>query len=259
MKPLQNFSLKRFPFTSILLILFLITPVTGSVLEFKAKQAFSPRQNSSLETSGRISLIKTDPVRRLPAPNPTEGDSTNILESSYPVEPDFGAENLPDFVNFVSNVVDGQSDIPQGVYVQGVLQLPIVQQPPENPVYVSNKPGVVTQYRSAAKNGITGLLAHNYLSGELFDLLAVGQEVRIVYGNRLVRYYKVASVQRFQKLSPSDLQSDYLDLSNGMKMTTSQVFHEFYQGREHVTFQTCLKEGEIWDWGLVFVVAIPVD
>jgi len=259
MKPLQNFSLKRFPFTPILLILFLVTPATGSVLEFKAKQAFSPRQNFSLETSGRISLAKTYPVRRLPAPNSTEGDPTNILEPSHPVETDLGPDNFPDFFSFVSNVVDGQSEIPQGVYVQGVLQLPIVQQPPENPVYVSNNPGVVTQYRSAANNGITGLLAHNYLSGELFDRLAVGQEVRIVYGNRLVRHYKVASIERFQKLSPSDLQSEYLDLSDGMKMTTSQVFREFYQGSEHVTFQTCLKEGEIWNWGLVFVVATPID
>lgn len=259
MKPLQNFSLKRFPFTQILLILFLVAPASGSVLEFKANQTFISKQNSSLETQGRISYIKTEPLQRLPAPNSTEGDSTNFLVPSYPVEPDFGFDNIPDFVNFVSNVVDGQSDIPQGVYVQDVLQLPIVQQPPENPVYVSNKPGVVTQYRSAAKNGITGLLAHNYLSGELFDQLTVGQEVRIVYGNRLVRRYQVASVQRFQKLNPSDLQSEYLDLSDGMKMTTTQVFQEFYQGSEHVTFQTCLKEGEMWNWGLVFVVATPVD
>lgn len=259
MKPLQNFSLKRFPFTHILLILFLVAPASGSVLEFKARQTFYPRQNSSLKAQARISNIKAEPIRRLPGPNLTESDSNNVLEPSHPVESSIGLDNLPDFLNFVSSVVDGQSEIPEGVYVQGVLQLPIVQQPSEDPIYVSNKPGVVTQYRSAAINGITGLLAHNYLSGELFDLLVVGQEVRIVYGNRLVRRYEVASVQRFQKLSPSDLQSEYLDLSDGIKMTTSQVFHEFYQGSDHVTFQTCLKEGEIWNWGLVFVVATPID
>jgi hypothetical protein len=256
MKPSQNFGFLRLPFSHILLIIFLAIPASGSILEFKASQASIPKQISAVETKGRTSYIRTDPVRRLPAPNAIGGDPNNALDSSIPVESDLGADN---FTDFISNVVDGQSDIPQGVYVQDVLQLPIVQQPTENPVYVSNKPGVVTQYRSAAENGITGLLAHNYLSGELFDQLAVGQEVRIIYGNRLVRQYKVASVQHFQKLNPSDLQSDYLDLSDGKKMTTSQVFQEFYQGSDHVTFQTCLKEGGIWNWGLVFVVATPVD
>lgn len=259
MKPSQNFSSLRFPFTHIVLIIFLAIPISGSVLEFKASQVSIPKQISTVETKGRTSYIRTDPVRRLPPPNAIGGDPDSFSDSSTPVEPGLGADNFPDFIKFVSDVVDGQSDIPQGVYVQDVLQLPIVQQPTENPVYVSNKPGVVTQYRSAAENGITGLLAHNYLSGELFAQLTIGQEVRIVYGNRLVRHYKVASVQHFQKLTPSDLQSDYLDLSDGMKMSTSQVFQEFYKGSDHVTFQTCLKEGGIWDWGLVFVVATPVD
>ncbi len=165
----------------------------------------------------------------------------------------------PDFTNFVLQVKNGQAKVARGVYVPGVLALPIVQQPAWNPIYVSNKVGLVTQLHSAAANGVTGLLAHNYLSGELFYSLIEGQEIRIVYGDATIRSYQITRIHRFQKLWPSNSRSDYLDLTNSATMTTGQVFAEYYQGAEHVTFQTCIKKGDVWNWGLLFVVAEPVD
>jgi hypothetical protein len=168
-------------------------------------------------------------------------------------------KGLDDFDLFVNRIADSQPDLPAAVYVQGVLQFPIVQQPSEDPIYVSDKPGMITQYRDAAQNGVIGLLAHNFLSGALFSQLTTGQEVLVIYGDRTVRRYQVTSIHQFQKLNPSDVYSDYLDLSDGKKLTSSQVFDLFYRGAEHVTFQTCLKEGPIWNWGLLIIIALPLE
>jgi hypothetical protein len=183
---------------------------------------------------------------------------STIVQPNRPGNLDPGITDDADFNNFVTQVRNGQAGIPRGVYVPGVLALPIVQQPDWNPIYVSNKLGFITQFHSAAVNGVTGLLAHNYLSGKLFNQLTVDQEILVVYGDSTIKYYRISGIHRLQKLAPSNTQSEYLDLSDGISMTSSQVFTEYYQGKDHVTFQTCIKERDIWNWGLLFVVAEPI-
>jgi hypothetical protein len=163
------------------------------------------------------------------------------------------------FLEFIQKVSDGQAGVPRGVYAQDLFALPIIQQPDSIPLYVSNKFGLATQYSRAAKYGVTGILAHNYLSGESFDQLTIGQTVVIVYGDQTTRLYRVREIHRFQKVEGSEGESEYLNLSNGELLTTAQVFNQFYQGDEHLTFQTCLKGEGIWDWGLIFVIAKPID
>jgi hypothetical protein len=144
------------------------------------------------------------------------------------------------------------------VSVAGLFTLPIMQQPDNNPIYVANKPDILTQFQQATQNGITGLLAHNFLSGKEFSKLKIGQEISITYTDHIVRNYRVASIYHYQKLDPSDLFSDLIDLHTDKELSTREVFNQFYRGRHHVAFQTCLeKEGRL-DWGLLFVIALPI-
>jgi len=54
------------------------------------------------------------------------------------------------------------------------------------------------------------------------------------------------------------LNSNLLDLDSHERLTTAEAYARFYRGGRHVTFQTCLeKEGRL-NWGLLFVVAIPL-
>jgi hypothetical protein len=145
------------------------------------------------------------------------------------------------------------------VSISGLFSLPIMQQPNDNPVYVSSKRGILTQFQQATQNGITGLLAHNYLSGREFYKIKIGQEISITYKDKIVRNYRVSNIYQYQKLNPSDLFSTYIDLHTDKEQSTKDVFERFYRGHHHVTLQTCLeKEGRL-DWGLIFIVAQPVN
>jgi len=172
-----------------------------------------------------------------------------------------GAPSVPtsvDLETFVKRVSNGQSGVIRGVFVPGQFALSVIQQPENNATFVSNKHDLITQFEKAARNGVTGLLAHNYLSGRLFYQLASGQEVFVVYGDGAIQRYRVTGIHRFQKLNPSSLRSNLVDLSTGEVLTTAQVFNRFYRGDHHLTFQTCLEEEQQWDWGLTFFLATPI-
>jgi len=163
-----------------------------------------------------------------------------------------------DLERFVNSVKNGEAGQVRGVYVSGALALPVIQQPADDPAFVSEKNGEVTQFQSAAFNNITGLLAHNYLSGSEFYELKTGQIVNIVYGNGAIRRYRINEISRFQKLEPNSLRSDFIDLQTGEKVSTAQVFNRYYNGDHKVTFQTCLENEGLSNWGLVFIVAQPI-
>jgi hypothetical protein len=159
----------------------------------------------------------------------------------------------------VQRVSDGQAGVIRGVFVPGQFALSVIQQPKNNAAFVSNKHDLITQFEKAAINGVTGLLAHNYLSGRLFYQLTSGQVVLVVYGDGAIQRYRVSAIHRFRKLDPASLRSNLVDLSNGQVFTSAQVFNRFYRGDHHLIFQTCLEEGGQWDWGLTFFLATPID
>ena len=173
---------------------------------------------------------------------------------------DASLEDLaPDLKDFITQVSEGSSGTDLGgVHISGVFSLKVEQQPEDKATHVSTALGSVTQFRSAARNGVTGLLAHNYLSGKLFYNIALGQEVNLVYGDGSIKRYQVSDIQSFQKLTPSSLRGDLIDLETGRKYSTAQVYNRFYTGSDHVTFQTCLEGEGISNWGLTFFVATPV-
>ena len=169
-----------------------------------------------------------------------------------------GDSSLPAFPDFIASVKNGQAGVVRGVYVPGVLAYPVYQQADNDPGYVSETEGVVTQFSLAAKNNVIGLLAHNTLAGASFSNLMIGQEVRIVYGDAKVMYYIINQLNRFQALPHKNQIIGYLDLSTDTFLDTNEIFSMFYQGNSHVTFQTCIQKGNETSWGRLFVTAIPV-
>lgn len=162
------------------------------------------------------------------------------------------------FRQFAELVINGNAEQVRGVFVAGLMALPVVQQPAGEATYVAGQMDIVTQFQSAAERDVIGLLAHNYLSGSLFYQLRKGEEVRIVFGDGSYQRYQVSGSYAFQKLKPGSLQSDLVDMSTEEVLTTNQVFNRFYNGDHHVTFQTCLEEEGLSNWGLTFVVAEPL-
>ena len=169
-----------------------------------------------------------------------------------------GGSSLPDFAEFTKAVQNSnEANVLRGVYVSDVLALPVTQQPAGNAGYVSSKEGEITQFGMAAQSGNVGLLAHNHLSGRLFSQLAIGQEVRLVYGNGTVEYFVITQIQQYQALEPTSQYSSFRDLTNNELLSAEQLFNKVYRGDRHVTFQTCIANAGSLSWGRLFVIAIP--
>ena len=164
---------------------------------------------------------------------------------------------LPDFRDFAQPVENGDVNTLSGVYVPNVLALPVIQQPSGNDGYVSNKDDQTTQFAMASQFGSVGLLAHNYLSGRFFSELAVGQEVRLVYGNGRVEYFVITEILRYQALEPNSQLSSFRSLDHSEILSAEQMFKRVYAGERHVTFQTCIAANGTVSWGRLFVVAEP--
>jgi hypothetical protein len=171
-----------------------------------------------------------------------------------------GEAALPNFTEFSKSVQNSsQAEVLRGVYVPNVLALPIIQQPAGNAGYVSNTDGEITQFGMASQFGNVGLLAHNHLSGKSFSQLAVGQEVRLVYGNGKVEYFVITEVLSYQALQPTSPYSSFRNLTNDETLTAEQMFKRVYLGERHVTFQTCIAGDGSLSWGRLFVVAVPTS
>jgi hypothetical protein len=164
---------------------------------------------------------------------------------------------LPDFSEFSKSVQNNQASVLRGVYVPDVLAFPVVQQPSGQAGYVSPTDGEITQFGMASQFGNAGLLAHNNLSGRYFSKLALGQEVRLVYGDGKVEYFVITKILKFQALAPTSPYSSFRDLENSEKLTATQLFNKVYRGDRHVTFQTCIEANGEASWGRLFVIATP--
>lgn len=179
------------------------------------------------------------------------GNSSAVLAFGH------GADTLPDFSEFSKTVQNNEAGVLRGVFVPEVLALPVVQQPAGNPGYVSSRDGKVTQFDMATRSGNVGLLAHNHLSGSVFSQLAIGQEVRLVYGNGSVEYFTITQILQFRALQPDSPYSSFRELTDNDLLTAQQLFDKVYGGERHVTFQTCIAASTSLSWGRLFVIAIP--
>ena len=165
----------------------------------------------------------------------------------------------PGFAQFVAEVSGAPSNALKGIYVEGILALSVVQQPPRQDAFVSEELGEVTQFRKAAENGVTGLMAHNYLSGILFYSLLPGHEIKLVYGNGRVRCYRVRQIYEFQRLPAPNLRGNFINVSTEDTWSAARVFRFFYQDDDRLVLQTCLEKDGKTNWGLRFITADPVE
>lgn len=166
-------------------------------------------------------------------------------------------KSLPNFSTFVESVQDGNSGVLAGIYVPHEFALPVVQQPIDNPGYVSLSPDVITQFEMAAEVGNVGLLAHNTLAGKEFTNLSLGNEVRLVYGDGKVEYFVVTQMLQYQALQPYSPYSEFRDLETSRTITAEALFRKVYRGDRHVTFQVCIAADGIDAWGRLFIIAQP--
>jgi hypothetical protein len=165
--------------------------------------------------------------------------------------------SLPVFNEFVSEVTDGQVGVVSGVYVPGILAEKVVQQTGNNPGYVSRVEGVVTQFGMAMSYGVIGLLAHDTLAGDTFINLREDQEVRIIYGDGKVSYYTISSINSYEAPDSHSTSSNFIDINTGQGYTTAIIFSMYYQGGDHVIFQTCISKDGNLSWGRLIITAIP--
>lgn len=147
----------------------------------------------------------------------------------------------------------------RGVYVQDVLDLPVVQQPADEPYYVSDRDGEITQFSMVSQYGSIGLLAHNTRSGRYFSQLEQGQEVQLTYGDGSTEYYVIEHVLRFQALQPESVASSFRNLDRDETITATDMFQRAYVGGHRLVFQTCIAAEGNASWGRLFVVAMPKE
>lgn len=164
---------------------------------------------------------------------------------------------FPGFADFRRSVKNGEADLLRGVYVEDVLELPVVQQPITDAYYVSNRNGEVTQFALASQYGNIGLLAHNTLSGRIFSNLAVGQEVRLVYGDGRVEEFVIQQLLHFQALDPDSISSTFRNLDRNETLSSGELFNRAYVGERRLVFQTCIEAQGNVSWGRLFVIAVP--
>lgn len=145
------------------------------------------------------------------------------------------------------------------VYIENVLDLPVVQQPLDEPYYVSDRDGEVTEFSMVEKYGSIGLLAHNTLSGKYFSQIAVGQEIYLIYENGSVDDFVVTEVLHFQAMEPQSISSSFRNMHKNETLTAGEMFDRAYVGGDRLVFQTCIEAQENVSWGRLFVIAMPKE
>ena len=162
------------------------------------------------------------------------------------------------YINFVNTIVDGSSEEIRGLYVSEDFAFHVIQQPSGQAGFISNIDGVVTQFSLPENYGVTGLLAHNYLSGRFFSQLKVGDVVQVVYGDGEISKYQIAEIQDYQALQPNSPSGPFLNLQSGELLSSKQLFDRVYTGSHHLTLQTCIENGSEDSWGRLFIIAYPI-
>lgn len=207
-----------------------------------AKTGAFPGSVSTLGSAASLLAPYPTPVMELPV---TSGSEEVLL-------------GYPGLTEFASSLLNGHTGEVVGVYVPGLLALPVRQQPSSQPDYVSRDQNEVTQFSLPKKYGSTGLLAHNYLSGTYFFQLKAKQDVVLIYGDGTLEHYRISQIESFQALKPESPFSNFVNLTSpGQKktLTSADLFNQVYTTSHSLVFQTCIEnEGEP-SWGRLFIIA----
>ncbi|MCB2180253.1 hypothetical protein KQH54_03940 [bacterium] len=164
----------------------------------------------------------------------------------------------PGLLAFVQDVFDENTDTVAGIYVDDEFAMPVVQQPSGQPGYVSTTAETITEFGMAQDYGSIGMLAHNYLAGEKFFELNVGDDIFLVYGDREVVSYSIVEIASYQALSPNSPYSAFVNLENpGEQLSAADLFYRIYDQDDVLILQTCIANEGNESWGRLFVIAVP--
>lgn len=175
------------------------------------------------------------------------------------------AGNLPiPVTGAVSTALEaGAAAAPRGLPARisdpGVFSLDVLQQPTDDPGFVSRKEDSVTQFRLASNYGSKGFLAHNDLAGAQFFGVEVGDVLTVRYTNGSLETYGVVQIRHLQALSPLSPWSKFSDLDNNNALLTAvDLFYQTYGEKDKLILQTCIAQGDELSWGRLFIIAEPV-
>ncbi len=221
-----------------------------------ADSGYAPTRPATSPPSGTVNSRVAHSIRIVVTPTPSARPTAVAAARHLPPLAALPTES-PELLEFSRRVVNGQPGSLCGLYVAGILALRVVQQPADDPGYISSEDGTATEFQKADLFDAVGLLAHNTLAGRDFFKISAGQELVLIYGDGRAKYFHVSEIADYQRLTLADLRSDFLPLDSNQKQTADQVFARFYQQAHRLTLQTCLKRGDIADWGVRFIVADP--
>ncbi|MBI5822713.1 MAG: sortase [Chloroflexi bacterium] len=167
---------------------------------------------------------------------------------------------VPSLPAFIESIKDDNADTLRGIYVEGQIAFPIVQQPYGSPGYVSPEDSVVTQFSIATEVGNIGLLAHNHLAGATFSQLKQGDTIILVYGDGHTQGFVVDNIQQYKATDPLSPYSHFIDLADEEKLLSAlDLFNKVYRGDYHLTLQTCIENEGNLSWGRLFIIAKPIS
>jgi hypothetical protein len=185
--------------------------------------------------------------------------------TGFSVDPDpiypnsLNVESSPRLNEFVSSLSYQVSDQIVGVYVPDSFAFPVIQQPENDPAFVSSAANVVTQFRLASDFGTTGFLAHNTLSGARFSDLHPGQKIFLIMGDGSIQTYMITAAHRYQALTPTSPYSRFRDLDQQfLEYSSTELFTKIYANPGQLVFQTCIEANGDANWGRLFVTAVPM-
>ena len=144
------------------------------------------------------------------------------------------------------------------IYLEGIKFLRIERQPQGRYNHVSARDNVLTNFQMAERYGVMGLIAHNYLAGRYFSQLKVDDHVYLMDGKGGSRKYRVDQILKFRAVRPRDPRSWFEDLQDNEMYTAAEVFRRIYMGNHQVVLQTCIAQGDLQEWGRLFLVCKPV-
>ncbi len=166
---------------------------------------------------------------------------------------------VPSLPSFIESIKDGDANTLRGIYVEGLIAFPIVQQPYGNPGFVSSTDSVVTQFSVASEVGNLGLLAHNHLAGATFSQLKQDDTIILIYGDGHTQGFVVEGFQQYKATDPLSPYSYFKDLSSETTLSALDLFNKVYRGDYHLTLQTCIENEGNLSWGRLFIIATPIS
>jgi len=156
------------------------------------------------------------------------------------------------------NDIRPQNDRLSRVEISGQHSYTIIEQPKDNPAFVSNKPGTFTRFLLAERYGTIGLMAHNAQVGPMFSEFKIGTQVTLFRHDQEPIHYQVQSIRKFKALSPNSAYSAFIDLEDSAHYTAGELFLDIYGAGDRLVLQTCLSRNGLKNWGRWFVIANPV-